>query len=61
MVEVAFDPSVDLEDLLPPDATLLRSVVDEDNDCMLLARGADYTLLAWTSGRRCYSVSAATR
>ena len=39
VVELAFDPTVDLESLLPPDATIQRSVVDEDNDRMLLARG----------------------
>lgn len=61
VVEVLIEGTDDLVSLFPADARLLRSVVDEDDDAIFFARGADYSLLGDAIGRLIVSVSAATR
>ena len=61
VVEVLIEGTDDVVSLFPDDARLLRSVIDEDDDAIFFARGADYSLLACAVGRPTVSVSAATR
>jgi Domain of unknown function (DUF5925)/ATPase family associated with various cellular activities (AAA) len=61
VVELDFGAKVDVESLLPADAELLRSVVDDDGDTILFARGIGYSVLACTIGRVSVSVSAPSR
>jgi hypothetical protein len=61
VVEILVEGTDDVLSLFPEDARLLRSVLDEDDDAVFLARGADYSLLAFATGRPTVSVSAATR
>ncbi len=59
VVELGFDASVDVESLLPGDAELLRSVIDDDGDVILFARGVGYSVLACTIGQVSVSVERA--
>jgi Domain of unknown function (DUF5925)/ATPase family associated with various cellular activities (AAA) len=61
VVELDFEATMDVESLLPADAELLRSVVDDDGDTILFARGGGYSVLACTIGRVSVSVSAPSR
>jgi hypothetical protein len=61
VVEFRIDGIDDALVLLPPDATVLRSVVDEDGDVYLHARGRDYGVLTFTGSWLRASVSAASR
>ncbi len=60
VVEVLIEGTDDVVSLFPADARLLRSVLDEDDDAVYFARGTDYSLLAYVTGRPSVSVSAAT-
>src|SRR6478672_4096614 len=60
VVEILIEGTDDVVALFPPDARLLRSVVDEDDDAIYFARGTDYSLMAIATGRSTVSVSAAT-
>src|SRR3954464_15780679 len=44
VVEVLIDGTDDVVSLFPAEARLLRSVIDEDDDAVYFARGADYSL-----------------
>ena len=61
VVELSFESTVDVESLLPGDAELLRSVIDDDGDVILFARGVGYSVLACTIGQVSASVSAPSR
>src|SRR5881398_636509 len=61
VVEIVVDGADDLVVLFPTDALVRRSVVDEDGDTVVFARGRDYSVLACSISRPIVSVSAATR
>jgi hypothetical protein len=46
VVELRIDRVEDLPSVLPADATVVRSVLDEDGDLVLFARGTDYSVFA---------------
>jgi hypothetical protein len=61
VVEILVEGVEDPVDLIPAEATLLRSAIDEDDDALFYARGPDYGLLAWSTSGTGITVSAATR
>jgi hypothetical protein len=55
-----FDEAIDIDELLPADAEIVRSAADDD-DTLLYARGPGYSLLISTIGGPAVWVTAATR
>jgi hypothetical protein len=61
VVQTAVEGIAEIETVIPMDAHVLRSVIDEDGDVTLFARGDDYSLLLCTIGGAIASVSAGSR